>query len=127
MDTWSLHASVSWVRRNFHFRSPRIDRRDGFDVRLSSQSVLTSPWLGFEKKQSQGFEPEAARRLKTASHDFIFYQCVVEAIMKQPDKSKPEDDKKNWPTDESIPTKPEDTDASGDALNGTGEDNHHKK
>lgn len=37
------------------------------------------------------------------------------------EKEKPSGDKS------SIPSKPEDTDASGDALNGTGEDNHHKR
>ncbi|MBB5357067.1 hypothetical protein HDE76_000249 [Rhodanobacter sp. ANJX3] len=41
----------------------------------------------------------------------------------QPDS----DNKKRSSESSSIPTKPEDTDASGDALNGTGEDNHHNQ
>ena len=46
--------------------------------------------------------------------------------MNQPEDSKPDDNKKKESADKSrIPSKPEDTDASGDALNGTGEDNHH--
>jgi len=48
--------------------------------------------------------------------------------MPKPDDSKrDEEQKKGSPHKSSIPTKPEDTDASGDALNGTGEDNHHEK
>lgn len=48
--------------------------------------------------------------------------------MNKPEDRTTEDDKKKRPADKSpIPSRPEDTDASGDALNGTGEDNHHKK
>ena len=48
--------------------------------------------------------------------------------MNQPEDSKPDDNKKKESADKSrIPSKPEDTNASGDALNGTGEDNHHEK
>jgi hypothetical protein len=46
--------------------------------------------------------------------------------MKHPD-SESYSEKERSPDKSNIPTKPEDTDASGDALNGTGEDNHHKK
>ena len=47
--------------------------------------------------------------------------------MNHPDPESLNEKKKPSPEKSSIPTKPEDTDASGDALNGTGEDNHHKK
>jgi hypothetical protein len=48
--------------------------------------------------------------------------------MSKPQDSESSDEKKNHSANKSpIPSKPEDTDASGDALNGTGEDNHHKK
>ena len=47
--------------------------------------------------------------------------------MKHTDSESHNEKKNPSPDDSSIPTKPEDTDASGDALNGTGEDNHHKK
>lgn len=44
------------------------------------------------------------------------------------DHSKPDNEKKKQPADKSpIPSRPEDTDASGDARNGTGEDNHREK
>ena len=47
--------------------------------------------------------------------------------MKHTDSESHNEKKKPSPDNSNIPTKPEDTDASGDALNGTGEDNHHKK
>lgn len=48
--------------------------------------------------------------------------------MNHPDHSKSDDEKKKRSAEKSpIPSKPEDTDASGDARNGTGEDNHSDK
>jgi len=59
----------------------------------------------------------------------FFYSIVLtgEHMPKPDDSKRDEEQKKGSPHKSSIPTKPEDTDASGDALNGTGEDNHHEK